>query len=75
VDDMSRVAEALMLGRRVLGIAKQSIFIGMGVSIVLMVIAALGYIPPVYGALLQEVLDVAVIFNALRVLGVQWHLT
>lgn len=75
VDDMSRVAEALMLGRRVLGIAKQSIFIGMGVSIVLMVIAALGYIPPVYGALLQEVLDVAVIFNALRVLGVRRHLT
>ena len=28
--------------------------------------AAFGYIPPVLGALLQEVIDVAVIVNALR---------
>jgi cation transport ATPase len=26
----------------------------------------LGYIPPIFGALLQEVIDVAVILNALR---------
>ena len=33
-----------------------------------MIVAALGYLPPVAGALLQEVIDVAVILNALRVL-------
>jgi cation transport ATPase len=50
-----------------LSIAKQGIFFGMGVSIILMIIAALGYISPVYGALLQEGLDVIIILNALRV--------
>jgi hypothetical protein len=34
-----------------------------------MVVAALGYLPPVQGALLQEVIDVAVVLNALRALG------
>ena len=34
-----------------------------------MVVAAFGYLPPVEGALLQEVIDVAVILNASRALG------
>lgn len=67
VDDLSRVGQALSLAKNTIRIAKQSIFIGIGVSIILMVIAALGHIVPVYGALLQEFLDVAVILNALRV--------
>lgn len=67
VDDLSRVGVALKIAKYTLRIAKQSIFIGMGVSVILMVIAAFGYIQPVYGALLQEALDVAVILNALRV--------
>jgi cation transport ATPase len=33
-----------------------------------MAFAALGFIPPIYGALLQEGIDVAVILNALRAL-------
>jgi len=33
-----------------------------------MIAAALGYLTPIQGALLQEVIDVAVILNALRVL-------
>jgi cation transport ATPase len=45
----------------------QSILIGIGLSFLLMVIASFGYIPPAIGALLQEVIDVAVILNALRV--------
>ena len=65
-DHISRVADAIAIGKRTLVIAKQSIWVGMGVSGVLMVIAAFGYIPPTLGALLQEVLDVAVILNALR---------
>jgi cation transport ATPase len=40
----------------------------MGLSLVAMVAAALGHIPPVAGALLQEGIDVAVIVNALRAL-------
>jgi len=55
------------LSKRVLFIAKQSIFIGIGLSTVLMVLAFLGYIPPIVGALLQEVIDIVVIINALRV--------
>lgn len=71
VDEIERVGEALCIGHRVLDIAKQSIFIGIGLSLFLMVIAALGYIQPVIGALLQEIIDVVVILNALRVLFVE----
>ena len=49
-------------------IAVQSVVAGMGLSIVAMIAAAFGYLVPVEGALLQEVIDVAVIFNALRAL-------
>ena len=67
LDNLERVGEALAIAKRTLMIAKQSIFVGIGFSVVLMIIAALGYIVPVYGAILQEVLDVLVILNALRV--------
>jgi cation transport ATPase len=40
-----------------------------------MVVAALGYIPPTIGALLQEAIDVAVILNALRAGGSEALLT
>ena len=65
-DDLGRVAEAINISRRTLRIARQSIWAGLGLSVVAMVIAAAGYIPPVVGALLQEGIDVAVILNALR---------
>ena len=68
VDNLLRVGEAYKISKKVIGIAKEGIFIGIGVSIVLMIIAAFGFIKPVYGALLQEGLDVVVILNALRVL-------
>jgi P-type E1-E2 ATPase len=66
VDDVTRVADALEIGQRTLSIAKQSIYIGLGASLIFMIIASLGFIPPTIGALLQEVFDVAVILNALR---------
>jgi cation transport ATPase len=66
VDDVTKVADALEIGRRTINVAKQSIFIGLGASFVLMIIASAGLIPPAIGALLQEVLDVSVILNALR---------
>jgi heavy metal translocating P-type ATPase len=69
VDDIGRVAEALACGRRTLRVARQGIALGMGLSMVLMVFAALGKLPPVWGAVAQEVIDVAAIVNALRALG------
>jgi hypothetical protein len=49
-------------------IAVQSAVVGMGLSLVAMVVAAVGWLPPAAGALLQEGIDVAVILNALRAL-------
>jgi len=68
VDQLDRVLPAILIARRSRGIALQSVIAGMGFSFVAMIAAALGYLPPVQGALLQEVIDVAVIFNALRAL-------
>ena len=65
-DDVTRVADALRISRRTLRIARQSIWAGLGLSGIAMVFAALGYIPPAIGAVLQEGIDVAVILNALR---------
>jgi len=64
--DVTRVADAIRIARRTLRIAKQSIWVGLGLSGVAMVAAAVGLIAPVPGALLQEAIDVAVIVNALR---------
>ncbi|MEO8561302.1 MAG: heavy metal translocating P-type ATPase [bacterium] len=65
-DDVTRVAEVIRISRRTLGIARQSIRVGLGLSAVAMIFAAAGIIPPIGGALLQEAIDVAVILNALR---------
>ncbi|HEX6435311.1 MAG TPA: HAD-IC family P-type ATPase, partial [Gemmatimonadales bacterium] len=65
-DDPTRVGEAIRISRRTLSIARQSIWAGLSLSGVAMVVASFGYIPPVAGALLQEAIDVAVILNALR---------
>jgi multidrug resistance efflux pump/soluble P-type ATPase len=69
VDRLDRVAEAVAIARRTRAIALQSIVVGMTLSGVAMVAAAFGYLTPVAGAVLQEVIDVAVILNALRALS------
>jgi heavy metal translocating P-type ATPase len=66
VDSLGRVPEAVHIGRRTMRIARQSIVAGLGLSGVAMLVAAAGYLAPTPGALLQEAIDVAVIFNALR---------
>ena len=66
-NSLMRVHDAVHIAQNVMRIAKQSIFVGLGLSIILMLIASFGYITPVYGAMLQEAIDVAVILNALRV--------
>jgi len=68
VDQLDRVLPAIRIARRSRSIALQSVVAGMGLSIAAMIAAALGLIVPVEGALLQEAIDVAVIFNALRAL-------
>ncbi len=65
-DDVSRVADVIEIGARATAIARESIGWGLGLSAVAMLVAAAGFIPPAFGALLQEVIDVAVILNALR---------
>ncbi len=66
-DDLAKLKEILLISKRTIHIAKESILIGIGLSFALMCIAAFGLIEPAIGALLQEVIDVAVILNALRV--------
>jgi P-type E1-E2 ATPase len=68
VDRVDRVVDAVHAGRRALFIARQSVVAGMSLSIAAMAVAAAGYLPPVGGALFQEVIDLAVILNALRAL-------
>ena len=68
VDRLDRLAEAMRIARRARGIALQSITIGMGLSLLAMIPAAAGILPPPAGALLQEVIDLGVILNALRAL-------
>jgi heavy metal translocating P-type ATPase len=66
VDDLSRVAEGVRISQRTMRIARQSIWFGLGLSAIAAVVAAVGGIAPLQGAVLQEIIDVAVILNALR---------
>jgi heavy metal translocating P-type ATPase len=65
-DDIGHVAIAVSIAQRTFKIATQSIVIGILLSLILMVVFATGKFPPLAGAILQEVVDVVVIFNALR---------
>ena len=69
VDRLDRVSEAVRIARRTQAIALQSMAVGMAMSGLAMIAAALGWLAPVEGALTQEAIDVAVILNALRALG------
>ncbi len=69
-DRLDGLAEAVTIAARTRRIAWQSAVTGIGLSAVAMVFAALGYLTPVAGAIVQEVIDLAVIANALRALRV-----
>ena len=69
VDQLDRVSDAVVIARRTRAIAMQSIVVGMALSGLAMGAAAFGWLTPVAGALTQEVIDVAVILNALRALS------
>jgi heavy metal translocating P-type ATPase len=63
---LARVDEFLHIGARLRAVALQSAVGGMALSLLGMGIAAAGYLPPVAGAVLQEVIDVVAVLNALR---------
>ena len=67
-DRLDRVGEAIMIAQRARRIAVESIVAGMALSILAMLAAMLGWLMPVPAAIVQEVIDVAVILNALRAL-------
>lgn len=66
VDDLSRVAEVVSIAKSTVRIAYQSIGIGIGLSVALMLVASVGVLPAIIGAALQEVVDVITILNSLR---------
>lgn len=68
VDKLDNLIKAIQSAHRTRRIALQSVLIGLGLSILAMIIAAFGLLPPVAGAFTQEVIDIAVILNALRAL-------
>ncbi|HSX44983.1 MAG TPA: heavy metal translocating P-type ATPase [Candidatus Saccharimonadales bacterium] len=69
LDDISKVATGIEIANRTFYIAKQSILVGIFISLGLMGVFFTGKFKPVYGAVLQEFVDVTVIFNALRAHG------
>lgn len=66
LDDLTRVARGIEIAKRTFTIAKQSVWIGIALSVALMLIFSTGRFLPIHGAIIQEVVDVIVIFNALR---------
>jgi heavy metal translocating P-type ATPase len=69
VDRLDRLGEAVAVARRTRTVALQSVVAGMIMSLAAMAVAGVGLLPAVWGAILQEAIDVAVIMNALRALG------
>jgi cation transport ATPase len=66
VDHLDRILPAIKIAHRSRFIGLESVVVGIGLSVLAMVAASFGLLTPVQGALLQEVIDVVVIFNALR---------
>ncbi|MDH6182077.1 heavy metal translocating P-type ATPase [Microbacteriaceae bacterium SG_E_30_P1] len=66
VEDIGRAADVMALAQRTIRIAYQSIGIGIGLSVALMLVATTGVLPAIIGASLQEVIDVIAILNSLR---------
>lgn len=69
VDDLSKSYRAIRIAKDTIKIALQSIWVGIAISIGLMLVASAGAIPAIVGAGLQEIVDIVVIFNALRAHG------
>jgi cation transport ATPase len=68
VDSIDKVADAVEVGHRTISVALQSIWLGIVISVGLMVVAAFGFMPAIFGALAQELVDLIAILGALRAL-------
>lgn len=68
-DNLESLPRAARIGKDTVQIALQSIWLGIGISIVLMLVAAFGFLPALIGAWLQEVVDLVAILGALRAIG------
>lgn len=64
--DFNHVLRSIHIAQRTIKIAMQSIGWGIGLSIGCMIFAAFGFIIPMVGAIIQELIDVVVIINSLR---------
>ncbi|HXX99343.1 MAG TPA: hypothetical protein VEI54_00385, partial [Candidatus Limnocylindrales bacterium] len=64
---LEKIDELMHIGRRMRRIALQSALGGMAASLVGMIAAAFGYLPPIAGAVGQEVIDLLAVLNAVRV--------
>ena len=65
-DNLEQVATSIDIAKKTIRVAKQAILTGIFLSIILMGIFATGKFAPIYGAALQELVDVVVIIYALR---------
>lgn len=68
VDRLDRLAAGVVIAKRARAIARQSVLLGMGLSLIGMSAAAVGLLAPVGGAVVQEIIDVLAIGTALRAL-------
>jgi P-type E1-E2 ATPase len=69
LDDINKVASSIEIAQRTFSIAQQSVLIGIFISLGLMAVWSTGRFTAVQGALVQELVDVIVIVNALRAHG------
>lgn len=68
-DTIAGVADAVRIGRDTVRIALQSIWLGIFLSVALMLVAAFGFLPALLGAWMQELVDLVAILGALRAIG------
>ena len=64
---LGKIDELMHIGQRMRRIALQSALGGMAASMIGMVAASLGYLPPIWGAVGQELIDLLAVLNAVRV--------
>lgn len=64
---LAKIDELMHIGRRMRRIALQSALGGMAASVIGMIAAAFGYLPPIWGAVGQELIDLLAVLNAVRV--------
>ncbi|MGP7959454.1 heavy metal translocating P-type ATPase [Sanguibacter sp. A247] len=68
IDDLGGLLQLVGIARRTVRVALESIWAGIGLSVVLMLVAAFGFLPALAGAAMQEVVDLVAILGALRAL-------